>query len=291
MANVRSWSSPYRREIGRRVVGFVLELGVKAYGAAAALSVALSDAETVGGKGEDAIAAVPNLMERYHDAKYVVDHREEIQTALDYMHENAPDTQELETAAQKSSETLVGIETTYSEVIRAKEAVSDLDFVEAAAHVRGAWGARPDLDSISHLADLAEKAAPFIRQGEVLVPSLYGGLLTVMDNFASDEIAATLGVMGAVLALAFVVGMAIGFWARRGRPGLIARALQRAGARVFRGWYVTNLEYALSQPLHAAASERIQSDIVADPQKALDPEAFRELERYFERRQSGSRRT
>lgn len=68
----------YRRpeEIGRRVIGSLLELGIKAYGAAAAMSVALSDAETVGGKSYDALNAVPNLMERYRQAKYVVDHRE-----------------------------------------------------------------------------------------------------------------------------------------------------------------------------------------------------------------------
>ena len=40
----------------------------------------------------------------------------------------------------------------------------------------------------------------------------------------------------------------------------------------------------MSRPLYAVARERIQRDIVADPHKALDPEALQELERYFERR-------
>jgi len=134
------------------------------------------------------------------------------------------------------------------------------------------------------LADAAEKVTPLVRQVEVLVPRFYEGLLTVVDNFSSDEIAATLGVVGAALGLAYAVGTGVGFWARRGRPGLIARSLQRSGARIFRGWYVRNLPYALSGPLYAAARERIQSDIVADPQTALDPKAFQELELYFERR-------
>jgi hypothetical protein len=56
------------------------------------------------------------------------------------------------------------------------------------------------------------------------------------------------------------------------------------GARAFRRWYVHNLPYALSPPLYAAARERIQRDIVADPQNALDPEVLRELELYFEGR-------
>ena len=65
-------------EIRRRVIGSLLELGIKAYGAAAAVSVAFSDAETAGGKFHDAIAAVPNLTERYREAKYAVDHRAEM---------------------------------------------------------------------------------------------------------------------------------------------------------------------------------------------------------------------
>jgi hypothetical protein len=102
-----------------------------------------------------------------------------------------------------------------------------------------------------------------------------------VDNFASDEIAATLCVMAAALGLAFVLGRTVGFWARRGRPGVMARTLQRCGARRFRGWYVRNLPYAIGPALYAAARERIQHDIVADPQRALDPEALRELELYF----------
>lgn len=55
-------------------------------------------------------------------------------------------------------------------------------------------------------------------------------------------------------------------------------------ARRFRRWYVRNLPYALSPALYAAAGERIQRDIVADPQRALDPEGLRELELYFQGR-------
>src|SRR5215203_6903175 len=100
----------YRRpeEIGRRIIGSLFEWGIKAYGTAAAVSVALSDAETVGGKLYDALAAVPNLMERYRQAKYVYDHAEEIQAALDYVHQHAPDARQLEAAAQKTYVALDG---------------------------------------------------------------------------------------------------------------------------------------------------------------------------------------
>jgi hypothetical protein len=295
-----------RLEVGRLLVGSVLELGIKAYGAGAAASVALSDAETVGGKGQDALAAVPNLMERYRAAKYVADHRQEIQDALDHVNANTPPQAELEAAVERSSETLRDIETTRDEVVAAKEAVdeaTDIDVDlnpfngydgfdgfdigktrEAFGHVRSAWEATPDLESLSDLADAAEQVSPYVDHVEVLIPVYYGNVLNVADNFARDEVAATLGVMALALGIAFVLGTAVGFWVRRGRPGLIARTLQRWGARTFRRWYVRNLPHALSPALYAVARERIERDIVADPQQALEPESFDELERYFEGR-------
>jgi hypothetical protein len=286
----------YRRpeEIGRRVVGSLFEFVVKAYGAAAAVSVALSDGETVGGKSYDALNAIPNLAERYRQAKYVFDHREEIQTTLDYVHDHAPDAHQLETAASQSSETLERITTTYSEVTQSWDAIASIrphnvmqNFPRAKEHFDKAWAAKPDLDSISHLADEAKGVTPFLRQLNELdidFPGLYANLLSVLDNFASDEIAATLGVMTAALALTYALGMGAGFWGRRGRPDFIAGTLQGWGARHFKGWYVRNLEYALGQRLYAVARERIQRDIVADPLMALDPEALQTLERYFENR-------
>lgn len=285
------------REVCRRVVGVFLELGIKAYGAAAAVSVALSDAETVAGKRQDALAAVPNLMERYRDTKYVVDHRAEIQSAVDYVQQHAPDSTELQAAADNSAETLDGIHTTYGQVVQAKEAFAGIDVKrfwrvgdnwdkasDAMGHVRNAWDARPDLDSLGQLADVADQVSPFVKQVEVLLPAFYSGLLTAADNFASDEIVATVVVMAVAMGLGLVLGTLAGFWARRGRPGFVARILQRFGALVFRGWYVRNLEYALTPPLYAAARRRIQRDVVADPENTLDPEALAELERFFERR-------
>ena len=281
-------------EIARRITGTLLELGIKAYGTAAAVSVALSDAETVGGKIYDALAAVPNLMERYRQAKYVVDHAEEIQTALDYVHQHAPDARQLEAAAQKTYVALDGVRTMFSEVTRAQEALAGISlynvlesFAQASEHLGRAWAAMPDLESVTHLAAVAQNVTPFLRHLDILdidFPRIYGGLLSVMDNFASDEIVGTLCVMAAALGIAFALGLGTGFWARRGRPGFIVSTLQGWGARLYADWYVRNLDFALSRPLYAVARERIQGDIVADPQKALDPDAYQKLERYFERR-------
>jgi len=283
-----------RLELGRLLIGSLVEMGIKAYGAGAAASVALSDAETVGGKASDAIRAVPNLSEKYHEAKYVVDHREQIQAAIAYLNQHTLPQEELERSADESVETLGAIDTTYAEVGQGIEALKVDGFDDfpdvgrAYGHLRDAWSARPDLSSIRELAQVADQVGPFVDEVDVLVPVYYGGLLALMDNFASDEIAATLGVMAVAFGLAFVLGQAVGFWVRRGRPGLLARLLQRWGARTFRRWYVRNLPYALSPPLYEVARERLQRDIVADPETALDEEALRDLEHYFRSREDDS---
>jgi hypothetical protein len=284
-------------ETGRLVVGALAEFGIKAYGAAAAVSVALSDEETVAGKGGDAVAAVGNLKDRYDSAEYVFENRQEIQSALNYVNQNTPAQAELESAAATSSETLSQIGTTYDEVKKASKALDDIGFTprsvlrgaqEAFGHVQNAFEARPDVDSLRELGARAEQFAPLVGHVRVLTGEHYEDLLHVVDNFSGDEITATLGVMAAALALAFLLGQAVGFWARRGRPGLLARTLQGWGARVFRRWYVSNLPYALSTPLYAAARERLQHDIVADPQEALDPDVFRDLESWFANRSDGA---
>jgi hypothetical protein len=251
----------------------------------------------VAGKGVDAVFAVRNLQDRYDSAEYVFENRHEIQSALDYVVQNAPPQAELEAAADTSSETLSKIGTTYDEVSKAREALDDIGFSprslargaqEAFGHVQNAFEARPDADSLSELGARAKQVGPLVAQARVLTGDYYEDLLHVVDNFSSDEIAATLGVMAAALGIAFLLGQAVGFLVRRGRPGLLARTLQAWGARVFRRWYVTNLPYAVSPPLYAAARERLQRDIVADPEEALDPDVFRDLQSWFASRSDGA---
>lgn len=272
-----------RLHIGRLVAGAFVEFGIKAYGTAAALAVALSDAETVDGKADDAVAAVPSLVDEYHEAQYVVEHQTEIRQAIDYLNANTPDQAEIQRAADDGAETLHGIETTYDEVLDAKDAVAQFPPApgEAFDHLQNAWGAKPDLDSIGRLADVAEQTGPLLDQVQVLIPIYYGPFVSLTDNFASDEIGSTLFVIAAALGLAFLLSQTVGFWVRRGRPGLVARMLQALGAKVFRRWYVRNLPYALTPPLYAAARERFQQDLLDDPESALDPEVLRDLEAYF----------
>jgi hypothetical protein len=279
---------PLRRrlEVGRLVSGSLLELGIKAYGAAAVLSVLITDAETTGGKAHAAVAAVPSLADKYHDVKYVFDHREEIQGAIDYLDRETPSQPELQRAADEGAATLRDVDATFDEVGQAKDAVTDLDLLEAAGHIGDAWSGRPELDSLRDLAATAEQLGPLADQAGVLVPVYYSGFSAASDNLASDEIASTVLVIVAALVIASVLGRAVGFWVRRGRPGVVAQAFQQLGARVFRRWYVRNLPFAVGPEVYAVAREHVQRDIAADPEGALDPETLHALEEHFARRRS-----
>ena len=285
-----------RLELGRLLLGSALETLVKAYGAGAALSVALSDSETTGGKAGDALRAVPNLADKYHEARYVLDHHEQIQAAVTYLNDHTLPQEQLQRTADESVRTLGAIETTYDEVGRARD-VLQLDGIsgtianvrEAIEHVGNAYSARPDLDSLHQLAGVADQIRPFTDQVDVLIPVYYGNFFTLTDNFADDEIISTLFVMAMALGLAVVLGRVIGFWVRRGRPGLLAQLLQALGALTWRRWYVDHLPYALSPPLYAAAREHLQREIAADPETALDERTLEELERYFANREDGPR--
>lgn len=270
---------PRRRELARLLVGALLSFVVTAYGAGAAAAVLLSDAETVGAKVDAAVAAVPTLVDEWRDAQYVVDNRAEIRAAVDYLEQNAPTREELESQASRSADTLRRVEETYGDVAEAGSAFTrfpprpDLAF----SAVRDALDGRPDLSSIRDLSATAEQLAPVIDQVEVLVPVYYGSLAAVNDNLAEDELASTLLVAAAALATASVLAHAVGFWARRGRPSLVGRTLQRAGARVWRRWWGDHLPYALGGSVHAVARERFRRDLLADPASVLGADDLRLL--------------
>jgi hypothetical protein len=152
-------------------------------------------------------------------------------------------------------------------------------------HLNSAWAARPDSDSIGDLARAAEQASPYVDQVRELIPVYYGTLLAPVDNFARDEIVGTLAVMVTAFTIFFAIGQAFGFWARRGRPGLIASTLQRLGAHRYRDWYASNPERALGAPLYAAALEGVRRDLVADLRDTLHPEVLQQVEQYLEGKQ------
>ncbi|MCD6638697.1 MAG: hypothetical protein LT071_02130 [Nocardioides sp.] len=257
-----------RLDLRRLVIGSVLEWLAKAWGAGAALAVALGDADTLWGKLKVAVKAYPTLAEEVRQARYVAEHRVEIQGAVDYVSRHTPDQAELEQSVEQTSETLRGISTTYAEL---DEAFSIPPPLDAFSHLKAAWDARPSTDSLRDLADAAEQASPYVDQTRELVPLYHSGLLSVMDNFASDEIAATLFAMGAALAFGLVAGHVIGFWVRRGRPGWVASVLQGWGASRFRDWYLDNLPRALGPRLYAVSREHFERELLGRSDEPRGP--------------------
>ena len=128
-----------------------------------------------------------------------------------------------------------------------------------------AWDGKPGLDSLDRLQQVAEQSVPLIEQVNVLLPVYYGTLFRISDNFADDEIASTVFVMALALLVAFVLGRSLGFWVRRGRPGIVASILYGVGARVFKRWYTRNAPYAMSGPLYATTRTYVQRELVEDP--------------------------
>ena len=293
-ARVPLWRRP--EELLRWAIGVVGVFVVRAYGVAGAISAALSDGETFWQKAKDAILVVPNLTERYDQAQYLIEHRAQIQRALDYVHNNAPDGAQLESAAQQSAQTLDRLSTTYDEVAQAQEslrATGPTNFwqtlPEVKDHVSAAWDSWPDLDSIERLRDVAKEVVPFLDQVNAMdvdFPKLYSGLLSVVDNFASDEILSTLIVMAMALLTGYAASLGVGFWARRGRPTWLASKLHEQGGRTFNRWYAVNPEFA--PPLHAGPRARLTKEIVADPEKMLSPGDYRSLAAHFADREGTS---
>jgi hypothetical protein len=261
------------------ILGAALEIFFKAWGAAAAVAVAFSDASTWAGKVRDGLAAAPTLTEEYRRTQYVVEHRAEIETAIDYLNTHTPPRAEMEASIEQSTKTLDELDTFGDRL----DAVGDFDWSlwRNVGDVRDAWNAVPDTESIRTFIAVT---SPAVEQANVLVPTYYGGLLTVTDNFARDERASTIAAMAVLVALMFLFGRAVAFAVRRGRPGFLAQALQWLGARTFPEWYSQNVAYALNKPLYSHAQTHVHRELVADPEGVLDPESFQRLEQYFAER-------
>jgi hypothetical protein len=261
------------------LLGAALEIFFKAWGAAAAIAVAFSEAQSWAGKVRDGLAAVPTLTEEYQRTRYVVEHRAQIEDAIDHLNTQTPSQAEMEASIDQSQETLDELQKFDDRLA----AAADFDWKvwNNFGDVKDAWQALPDRES---LQQLIEVTAPAVEQARVLVPTYYGGVLTLTDNFSREERGSTIAAMAVLVAVMFLLGRAVAFGVRRGRPGFIAQGLQWLGAHTFPRWYSRNVAYALNKPLYAHARKQVHRQLMADPHAALDPESFRELEDYFAER-------
>ncbi|RPI22431.1 MAG: hypothetical protein EHM61_22290 [Acidobacteria bacterium] len=245
-------------KIARRILGYSFEYVIKLWGVAAALNVILGDAETVGQKVGKTFTAVPDLTANYRRIRYVADHSEQINQALDYLQKNAPTPAELQAAVNRTYETLSRLNTSLAHLEKAKENLLSWSWQpgETLEHLRQGWSLMPDLDAFRYLAVASEKAAGAIeRLRQIDLNPLYHLLMNGIDNFARDEVAGTVVVSLAAMLIASTTGVLIGrFWARRGMPGLITLQVQRLGVRAFPAWYERNLERVLGRELYGVAA-------------------------------------
>lgn len=258
------------------LLGAALEIFFKAWGTASAIAVAFGDAPTWGGKVREGVAAVPTLTEEYRRTQYVIEHRAQIETAIERLNTEIPPKAEMEASIERSRATLDDLQNFDERVAEA----ADLDWRiwENVGDIQDAWDAIPDRESLQQLIEIS---GPAVEQARVLVPTYYGGLLTLSDNFSREERGSTIAAMAVLMGLMFLLGRAVAFAVRRGRPGFIAQALQWLGAHTFPRWYSGNVAYALNKPLYAHARTQVYRELLADPEAALDEQSFRDLEDYF----------
>ena len=117
---------------------------------------------------------------------------------LVYLHNHAPSSDQLASAAQQSARTLERLSTSYDEVTQAQESLTATGptnfwqtLPEVKDHISAAWTAWPDLDSIERLRKVSDDVVPFLDQVNAMdidFPRIYSAVLSVADNFASDEI-------------------------------------------------------------------------------------------------------
>jgi len=252
-----------RETLARRILGYCFEYVAKVWGAAAALNVLFGDAETVGQKIGKTLTAVPDLTANYRRIRYVADHSEQINRTLDYLRENAPTPDELQSAVDKTYETLTRLNTSLAHLAKAKDNLLSWSWQpgETLEHLQQGWTLMPDLDAFRYLAFASDHAAEALRQvRNIDLNPLYQLLMNAIDNFARDEIVATVLVSASTVLVASGLGILIGrFWARRGMPGIMTLQVQRLGVRVFPAWYQSNLQRALGRDLYAIAARHFST--------------------------------
>jgi len=250
----RSWQA-----LARILFGYCIEYLGKVWGTTAAINVIIGDGETFGAKVANALTSIPDLTRTYRQLRYVADHAPEINAALDYLREQVPTPEALQVAIDRTYATLHGLNTALARFAQVKDNVLGWSWqpTETYRLLQEGWAAVPDLDAFQVLAASSQHAAEALRRlRQIDINPLYQILMNAIDNFARDEIVATVVVATAALLISSAIGVAVGrFWARRGLPGILVRQVQRLGVRFFPGWYRRNLPRVLGPELYALAEQ------------------------------------
>lgn len=243
-------------------------------GGAGAGGVLLGKGETFMQKVGDAVTAVPkgfvNLVKHYMNAP---EYARQTNDALEYLKERGPE------VASELNRSSVLLQNGARQAGRATDLLREgQDYLtpggEKGFDLQNAYYAFKDginqlesaVTSINAGKDQAqETAGPAIEalQNVDLNPVLQA-LHNLADNVSGDEIGQTIAI-GASSVLAGYLGSQYlrGYWGRRGRPGIVSRAVQRSGLKRFRDYFVKDPE-KIAGPI---AVEIMGDYLVQNPQK------------------------
>jgi hypothetical protein len=227
-------------------------IGLNIAGGAGAGGVLLGKGETILQKIGDAVTAIPrgvaNMVDHYiHAPEYA----RKTNAALEYLKEQGP--QVAEELGQAGRHIQVGVN-------QAGRAMNDFsiakdqllpggqEFDPSSAYQTLKDGINTLEAAVENVnaggAQAQETAGPAIEAlQDVDLNPVMNALHNLADNVAPDEIAQTIAIgAGSVLAGYAASQYVRGYWGRRGRPGILARAVQRAGLRKYSNYFTKNPE-------------------------------------------------
>lgn len=249
-------------------------------------------------EGQGWVAGHPNLAERYDQADYLIEHRGQIKSAVDYLHNHAPGSDQLASAAQQSARTLERLSTSYDRSDPSAESLTATGptnfwqtLPEVKDHISAAWTAWPDLDSIERLRKVSDDVVPFLDQVNAMdidFPRIYSAVLGVADNFASDEDRGHPDRDGDGSASRLRRRSRRGLLGASGQAGSAGDQIARAGREDLPPLVCCEPRVRAIPPRRPRA--RIAREIVADPEKALAGDDVDALQRYFDDRREATGR-
>ena len=262
----------FSQESGRFLTSKVSSIGVGLAGGAAATSTLLGNGETFTQKLGDAIIGIPRgiantIITYIHAPEYI----RETNDALSYLREQGPNV---------ANELARGGRYLEAGVSQSQRAISDLE--KAADYLMPGGNQTFDpqnafyslRDGVGQLetaihsintgkAQLQETAGPTIDALKDLdLNPFFQALYNLADNVAPDEIAQTVAIGAGCLLAGVVTSQYIGgYWGRRGRPGILARTIQKSGLKRYKDYFTKHPEKIAGE----RALEIIKENLVQNP--------------------------
>jgi len=256
----------------RMPAAIALSIGSNLAGGASATGTFLGNGETLIQKISDAVTAIPkgikNTIEHYINAP---EYARKTSAALDYLKEQGPDVAE---------ELARGGRYIEGGMNQAQRAVRDLeqasDYISPGGDLpfdpqNALYSLRDGINQLETAAlsidtgkdQLQNTAGPAIEAlKDVDLNPILQALYNLADNVAPDEFWQTLGIATGCVTTAYLASQYLGgYWGRRGRPGIVARFVQRKGLSKYRDYFTKNPEEIAGKE----AVEIIKNNLIKNP--------------------------